>query len=89
MTEESIKQFLRDVNAKKVKRRSYDGSSYDTELIEKEGQTIFEDMLRRFLKEEDNKVIATLEAKVFVYEEIIRKSTFAPILSHPPMAKPL
>lgn len=64
------------------------GNSYHSKVINKDGVNQVEQVIRQFLLDnrdsefvEMKEKISTLEAKVFVYEQIISKSNFAPMLS--------
>lgn len=55
-------------------------SHYKSKVVNKEGRIVVEQMIREFLLDNRDEKIGILEAKVFTYEEMISKSTFAPML---------
>jgi len=57
-----------------------DHSTYTSNVIAKEGQIVVEQIIRQFLLEHRDEQLGILQAKVLMYEEIIAKSTFAPML---------
>jgi hypothetical protein len=75
-----IDKLVKELCNKKVKYKSYDGSMSETTLIERNNETILEQIIRQHLLDNRDEKLGALEAKVFVYEEIIAKSTFAPML---------
>lgn len=58
----------------------YDGTMADAYLIEKQGRLVFEQILRSYLLDNRDEKIGILEGKVFMYEQIISKSNFAPMI---------
>ena len=79
MKEEKIKDLLSSLFAL---RYSWKGESdnYTSEVINKEGKSNVESIIRSFLLDNRDEKIGTLEAKVFMYEQIISKSNFAPMI---------
>ena len=55
-------------------------SSYRSEVIHKEGKLVVEEVIRKYLLDNHDEKTGVLEAKVFMYEQIISKSNFAPML---------
>lgn len=53
---------------------------YNSPVINKEGKLTVENIIRQFVLENHDEKIGVLEAKVFMYEQIISKSNFAPML---------
>lgn len=81
MKEENIVRLLDHLFSKKFKRRSYSGSEvFNVFVIEEEARNIVEDIIRNYIKEDHEEKIGILEAKVNIYEQIISKSNFAPLL---------
>jgi len=76
--EELIDKLLK----KKVEVKSYDGGTHKTDLVHREGKNIFEAIIREYLLDNRDSELATLKAKVFMYEEIIKKSNFAPMIEN-------
>lgn len=86
MDNEKIKQLMDELKSLTYTWWS-SGNSYNSEVIHKNGVNQVEQVIRQFLLDNrDNKIIemkekiASLEAKVFVYEQIISKSNFAPMM---------
>lgn len=83
MEESKIKEFLDELFSVKYTWKS--GSSvYDSTAVNKEAKDKVEVIVRKFLLDNRDAKLAQLEAKVFMYEEIIKKSNFAPMLETPP-----
>ena len=87
MKEESIQDFLNQLFAKTIIKTWSSGGNYTTKIIEEEGRAIVEAMFRQFLLDNRDEAMTALEtklsameAKVFMYEQIISKSNFAPML---------
>lgn len=87
MKEENIQDFLNALFSKSITKTWSSGGNYQTEIIHKEGRTIVEEMFRQFLLDNRDAAmtsletkLSVLEAKVFMYEQIISKSNFAPML---------
>ncbi len=81
MTEEKIQEFLTQIKNTRYKSKDYRGGYSDSSVMYSEAFSIFEPMLRNFLLDNRDEQVAILEAKVFMYEEIISKSNFAPLVS--------
>lgn len=86
MDNEKISQLMYE-----LKKLTYNwtssGSSYTSQVINKEGVDRVEQVIRGFLLDnrDDEFVklkteIAILESKVFMYEQLISKSNFAPMI---------
>lgn len=86
MDNEKVSQLMYE-----LKKLTYNwtssGSSYTSKVINKEGVDRVEQVIRAFLLDnrDDEFIklkteIAMLESKVFMYEEIISKSNFAPMI---------
>lgn len=87
MDNEKISQLMCELKSLTYNWRS-GSDSYNSKVINKEGIDRVEQVIRQFLldnrDDESVKVkaeIASLEAKVFMYEQIIAKSNFAPMIS--------
>lgn len=86
MDNDKINNLLKDLRSLKYNWRS--GSDhYTSDVVNKEGIDRVEQIIRSFLLDnrDDEHVamraeIATLEAKVFMYEQIISKSNFSPMI---------
>jgi len=86
MKEESIQDFLNQLLAKSITKK-YSSDTYNTKIVDEQGRAIVESMFRQFLldnRDETMRALETklsvMEAKVFMYEQIISKSNFAPML---------
>lgn len=88
MKEQNIQEFLDQLFKKKITKRSLSSGSYETEIIDREGRGVFEETLRKFLLDNRDEKQGILEAKVFMYEQIISKSNFAPMLEKQPLTIP-
>jgi len=79
MDNEKISQLMFE-----LKKLTYNwtsgGSSYTSLVINKEGVDRVEQVIRSFLLDNHDSEIGVLKAKVFMYEEIISKSNFAPMI---------
>lgn len=88
MKEENIQEFLNQLFAKYItKTFRSGGDTYNTKIVEEQGREIVESMFRKFLLDNRDEAmtaletkVSVMEAKVFMYEQIISKSNFAPIL---------
>ena len=80
MNAEKIEKLVKELCSKKVKYKSYDGSWNETNLIERNNETVLEQIIRQHILDGHDEKLGILEAKVFMYEEMISKSTFAPML---------
>lgn len=79
MNEDKIQDLLKSLFNLKYNWTSGQ-SIYTSEVVRKEGRIVLEQVIRSFLLDNRDEQNAALKAKVFVYEEIIKKSTFAPLL---------
>lgn len=86
MDNEKISQLMHELKNLTYNWRS-SGDSYNSKVINKEGVDRVEQVIRQFLLDNrDNEniefkgKIASLEAKVFMYEQIISKSNFSTML---------
>lgn len=80
MKTEKIENLVNELCEKQVDYVAYDGKKSQTNLIFKDNRTILEQIIRQHILDNRDEKIGNLEAKVFVYEEMIAKSTFAPML---------
>ncbi len=80
MNAQQIEKLIKELCNKKVKYKSYDGSISETTLIERNNETVLEQIIRQHILDNRDEKLGALEAKVFFYEEMINKSTFAPML---------
>jgi len=54
--------------------------NHKSDVINKEGKSNIELIIRSFLLDNRDEKLGILEAKVFMYEQIISKSNFAPMI---------
>jgi hypothetical protein len=87
MDNEKIAQLMHDLSRLTYNWRGSSGESYTNNVVNKAGVDRVEQVIRQFLLDNrDNEniefkgTISSLEAKVFMYEQIISKSNFAPML---------
>jgi len=81
MTEEKISEMMRELFSKTVsKTYSSGGGKYTVNIIDKDYKIIVEQIIRGFLLENRDEQLGILQTKVFMYEQIISKSNFAPML---------
>jgi len=80
MNGEQIEKLVKELVKKEVDYTSYDGRKSKTVLIERGSETILEQIIKQHLLDNRDEKLGILEAKIFMYEEIISKSTFAPML---------
>ena len=79
MKEEQIKELLNSLFSLKYKWKG-DMGNYTSNVINKEGRNNVENIIRSFLLDNRDEKLGVLEAKIFMYEQIISKSNFAPML---------
>lgn len=68
------------INLEFTRKSSYDSKGYTTKVVNENAQEVFKVGLANALNAELNEYerkIATLEAKVFAYEAILKNSNFA------------
>ena len=80
MNAQQIENLVKELCKKEITYKSYDGTTSKTNLIWRDNDTIVEQIIRQHLLDNRDEKLGVLEAKVFVYEEMIAKSTFAPML---------
>lgn len=81
MEEERIQKLLDELFSKKYTGTyTHSGSTYESFVIAEEGRSIIESIIRTNILENREEKLGILEAKVFVYEEIISKSNFAQMI---------
>lgn len=79
MNEERIRELLDRLFSLKYKS---DYGSYMLPVIPKTHQQEVSQVVRQWALENHDKKVGTLEAKLFVYEQIIRNSNFAPMIQN-------
>lgn len=81
MKENKIQILLNDLFSKKfTKTYSHSSDTYQNFVVDEQARNMVEDLIRNHLKDFSDEKIGILEAKVFMYEQIISKSNFAPLL---------
>lgn len=79
MTEEKIQELLKSIfNAKYAWNSG--SSNYTSFIVNENSRTVIETIIRSFLFDNRDEQKGILEAKVFMYEQIISKSNFAPMI---------
>ena len=76
----TVDELLQELKALQIRKKSFDGSYYNREVIDSDGFNIVEDIIRDFLLDHHDGEIGEMQGKIFAYEEIIKKSNFAPFL---------
>ena len=79
MNEDKLQELLRTLFSLKYNWKGSD-SSYTSEVVNKEGKLAVEQVIRQYLLDNRDEKLGVLEAKVFMYEQIISKSNFSPML---------
>lgn len=80
MNSEKIEKLVKELCEKKITYKDYEGKSSSINLIRRDNNTIVEQIIRQHILDNQDEKLGILEAKVFIYEEMISKSTFAPML---------
>lgn len=78
MEESKLQELLKTLFSLKYNWKG--DSNYTSDVVNKEGRLAVEQVIRQNLLDNRDEKLGILEAKVFVYEEMISKSTFAPML---------
>lgn len=81
MKEDKIQELLQSIFKLKY---NWKGSTdnYTSDVVHKDGRLNIEEIIRKFLNENHDEKLGVLEAKVFVYENIISNSNFAPMIEN-------
>jgi len=79
MKEEKIQELFKALYSLKYNWTS-GSSNYTSDVVNKEGKSNVENIIRSFLLDNRDEKLGVLEAKVFMYEQIISKSNFAPMI---------
>ncbi len=79
MEENKLQELLKTLFSLKYNWKG-DSSNYTSDVVNKEGRLAVEQAIRQNLLDNRDEKLGVMEAKVFVYEEMIAKSTFAPML---------
>lgn len=81
MDNEKIKQLMYSLKNLRYTRNSSVLGTYSSEVIDKDNIDRVEQVIRQFLLDNHDGKLGQLEAKVFMYEQIIAKSNFSPMLA--------
>ena len=81
MDNEKISQLMISLRMLRYSGQYSTGGSYTREVIDKDNIDRVEQVIRQFLLDNHDDKLGQLEAKVFMYEQIIAKSNFAPMLA--------
>ena len=80
MNGQQIEKLVKELCKKEIIYKDYEGKSSSTNLVWRGNDTIVEQIVRQHLLDNRDEKLGVMEAKVFFYEEMIAKSTFAPML---------
>lgn len=81
MKEEKIQELLSGIFSVKYKWRVDNSSSYhESFIISEDRRNVIEGIVRNWINDNHDSKQGELEAKVYAYEQMISKSTFAPFL---------
>ena len=75
----TVDDLIQELKSLKVKRKGFE-REYETEVIYPNEFHLVENAIREFLLDHHDSEIGEMQGKIFVYEEIIKKSNFAPIM---------
>jgi hypothetical protein len=78
----TVDDLLQDLKNLRTKKRYSDGSSYVIETIDSDNFGLVENLIREFLLDHHDSEIGEMQGKIFAYEEIIKKSNFAPFVDN-------
>lgn len=81
MNEESIRELLDRLFGLIYKSNGFSGG-YALPVIREDHRTEVEHIVRQWALDNHDSKVGTLEAKVFVYEQIISNSNFAPMIQN-------
>ena len=76
----TVDDLLQELKVLRTKKRYSDGSSYVIDAIDSDNFGLVENLIREFLLDHHDSEIGEMQGKIFAYEEIIKKSNFAPFL---------
>lgn len=81
MKEDKIQELLQSIFKLKYNWKG-SADNYTSDVVHKDGRLNIEEIIRKFLNENHDEKLGVLEAKVFVYENIISNSNFAPMIEN-------
>ena len=76
----TVDDLLQELKVLRTKKRYSDGSSYVIDAIDSDNFGLVENLIREFLLDHHDSEIGEMQGKIFAYEEIIKKSNFAPFV---------
>jgi hypothetical protein len=78
----TVDDLLQELKSLQVNKKCYDGSYYQKEVVDSDGFSLAENVIREFLLDNHDSEIGEMQGKIFAYEEIIKKSNFAPFVDN-------
>lgn len=76
----TVDDLLQELKSLEINKRCFDGSTYKCEVVSPSGFDLVENLIRGFFLEQYDSKIGEMQGKIFAYEEIIKKSNFAPFV---------
>lgn len=76
----TVDDLLQELKSLEINKRGFDGSTYKCEVVSPSGFDLVENLIRGFFLEQYDSKIGEMQGKIFAYEEIIKKSNFAPFV---------
>ena len=74
----TVDDLLQELKSLEVKKKCFDGTTYQREVVDRDGFDLVEKLIRGFFLDQHDSKIGEMQGKIFAYEEIIKKSNFAP-----------
>lgn len=76
----TVDDLLEELKSLEINKSCFDGSTYKSEVVSPSGFDLVEKLIRGFFLEQYDSEIGEMQGKIFAYEEIIKKSNFAPFV---------
>lgn len=76
----TVDDLLQELKSLEINKRCLDGSTYKSEVVSPDGFYLVEKLIRGFFLDQQDNKIGEMQGKIFAYEEIIKKSNFAPFV---------
>lgn len=76
----TVDDLLKELKSLEIIKRCLDGSTYKSEVVSPDGFYLVEKLIRGFFLDQQDNKIGEMQGKIFAYEEIIKKSNFAPFV---------
>ena len=76
----TVDDLLQELKSLEINKRCFDGSTYKSEVVSPGGFDLVEKLIRGFFLDQHDSKIGEMQGKIFAYEEIIKKSNFAPFV---------